>query len=363
MADLTREDLWRQLKADRIAPVYLLSGPESFLRDRAVTEIINHSFTGADLRDFNQTEFSLNNKENIVTAISSARQLPMMSSRRVVTLTDVRIAATAFKDTLKEEYEELIADYLARPSDTSVLILIADELNGTRRLTKLLKKHAASVFFDRLGPGELTNWVRRAVRDAGCEIDDAGVRHLINLVGDDLRRFAAEIDKLATASLPSRIIDENLIDALAINSSEIENFALTSALISGNGPNALSVLKTILDGGAEPIALLGVMSYGFRRLMIAKEMMVRGDDRRAVSNQLGLRGRDQESFLAAARRIEGSTLSMVFERLRKADVAMKTSLGGGGTRGSRVQIEVLVCEIIASMNGIQTGSTSSARLK
>jgi DNA polymerase III delta subunit len=59
--------------------------------------------------------------------------------------------------------------------------------------------------------------------------------------------------------------------------------------------------------------------------------------------------KNQEAFLAAARRADRHQLIRVFDRLRETDLAMKTSLGGGGDQGTRMQIEVLVCEIVAAM--------------
>ena len=37
MATLTREELWRELKAGKVGPLYLLFGPEDYLRSRGVT--------------------------------------------------------------------------------------------------------------------------------------------------------------------------------------------------------------------------------------------------------------------------------------------------------------------------------------
>jgi DNA polymerase-3 subunit delta len=158
-----------------------------------------------------------------------------------------------------------------------------------------------------------------------------------------------EIDKLSTAALPSKVITTELIDALVPNTNELENFALTDAIVSGLGSRALAVLKKLLDDGAEPIALLGLISYNFRRLLTVKDMMLRGDDRRDVAGALKMRYREQEAFLAAARHADRSKLVGVFKRLQETDVAMKTSLGGGGDQGTRMQIEVLVCEIAAAM--------------
>ena len=49
--------------------------------------------------------------------------------------------------------------------------------------------------------------------------------------------------------------------------------------------------------------------------------------------------------MATARRTDLKKLSHAIQRLAEADVAIKTSIGGGGPHGSRMQIEMLVSEL------------------
>ena len=173
-------------------------------------------------------------------------------------------------------------------------------------------------------------------------------RSLIALVGNDASRVENEAAKLSTAALPERRVTMELIDPLVPNSRELTNFELTDNLVSKNRKRALAVLKKILDDGAEPLMILGLISYNYRRLVMAKDLMLRGADRGEVARVLRLRYSDQENFLAAARRAEMDQLTRVLARLAETDLAIKTSIGGSGPQGARIQIEVLVCEL-ASM--------------
>ena len=350
MPDLTKEELWRQLKQNFVAPVYVLFGPETYQRDRAASQIVEHSFAEGDLRDFNIDEFDLNDKEAMESALAAAQQLPMMSSRRVVKAGGVRVAATAGRDTLKEDCEEALGNYLADPSPSTVLIIVADELNGNRKITKLLKKHAQTIEFKKLDDRELSNWVRKQFDEKKARIDDLAARRLMELVGSDLRRLTNEIEKLCAAAIPSDVVTFELVEALVPNVNQVDNFALIDAIISGRGNHALRVLKKVLDDGAEPVMLLGLLSSNIRRLLMAKTMMDRGDDSREVKSILRMPWQQQEEFLAAARRADSGRLMSVFDRLAKTDIAMKTSLGGGGDQGTRMQIEVLVCEMTTAMS-------------
>ncbi|MFN0278888.1 MAG: DNA polymerase III subunit delta [Pyrinomonadaceae bacterium] len=342
---LSRENLKDQLRRREIAPVYLLFGAETHLRDIAAKTIADISFAEGDLRDFNETSFSLNSEHNLERALAAAEQLPMMASRRVIRISDVSISATGFRDTITEEHEPVLSAYMANPSPHATVIFIADELNGVRKMGKFLREKTTAVEFTRLDDRQLTEMARSKIQDAGMQIDEAALRQLIGLVGADVRRLTNEINKLAAAAMPDKIITSALIDALVPNSRELTNFELTDHLVAGRRTQALTVLKKILDDGAEPLALMGLISYNYRRLLMAKELMSRGADRREVANVAKLRYNDQEPFLTAARRADTKNLTHAIKRLAETDLAIKTSLGGSGAAGARLQIEMLVCEL------------------
>ena len=348
MAVIKREDLRAQLRRREMAPVYVLFGPETYLRDLAARTIADFTFADGDLRDFNETEYSLNVDGNLERAIAAANQLPMMAAKRIVRVIDVRVTASGHRDTLREEHETLLTNYFRDPSPSTIMIFVADDLNGVRKIGKLLRAEATAVDFEPMDDGELTNWAREKFKATGTEIDEQALRHLIALVGNEASRVENEAEKLSTADLPERRVPMELIDPLVPNSRELTNFELTDNLVSKNRKRALDVLKKILDDGAEPLMILGLISYNYRRLVMAKDLMLRGADRGEVARVLRLRYSDQENFLAAARRAEMDQLTRVLARLAETDLAIKTSIGGSGPQGARIQIEVLVCEL-ASM--------------
>lgn len=345
MPVFTRQALREQLQRREIAPVYILFGPEVNLRDLAAKTISEFSFAEGDLREFNESEFSLNTEGNLQRAFAAANQLPMMSTRRVIRLTDARVSASGHRDTIKEDDESVLLEYLENPSSSSVIIFVADDLNGVRKMGKLLRSKAVAVDFKPLSDDEAAQWTQTAFNKADIRIDAAALRHFIALVGNDSARIVNEVEKLATAALPGTAITQDLIDGLVPNSRELTNFELTDTLVGKNKMSSMSILRKLLEDGAEPLMILGLISYNFRRLLTAKDLMKRGSDRNEVAKVMNLRFRDQEDFLAAARRANVNTLETAIKRIAQTDLAIKTSIGGTGMAGGRLMIEVLVAEL------------------
>jgi DNA polymerase-3 subunit delta len=339
MKILSREDLKNQLIRGELAPVYLLFGEETYLRDAAAKFIADKALNDSSLREFNETFFSLA-ESKIEYALAAAEQMPMISARRVVRITEAVVSGTGKKDTLKEEDEAVLTRYLARPSETSVVIFVADEIDKRRKISKLLLENSVAVEFTALSDNELTDEVRKSLKKVNTQIEDRAVRQLINLIGSNLRKLTTEAEKLAVAALPDALITFEMVEQLVPNSRELSNFELTDYLLAKNRPRALEILHKILDDGAEPLMLLGLIASNFHRLFLAKELMRNGIDRSEVARTMKLPFSKQEDFLAAARRADAERLAWNLQRIARADLAIKTSQAT-----PRLQIEMLVCEL------------------
>jgi DNA polymerase III subunit delta len=213
-------------------------------------------------------------------------------------------------------------------------------LDKRRRISKLLLENSVTVEFAPLKDFELRKWIRDRAKEFDTEIDEKAASTLIALVGEDARRITTEVEKLAVAALPDKFITEELIEKLVPNSREISNFDLTDRLLEGNRSKALQVLKKILDDGAEPLMIIGLIANNFHRLFLAKELMNQGVERREVARIMKLPPFKQEEFLATARRADANKLSRIMRRIAEADLAVKTSKAT-----PRMQIEMLVCEL------------------
>lgn len=313
------DKLRTHLKNREFQPVYVLFGEETFLRDSAASTISKLAFNETDFRDFNDDVFSLNMPDNIRTALASANQLPMMASRRVVRITEVRVSTSSMKDTLKEDAEDLLAAYLANPSPTSVVVFVVDELNGTRKLGKMLKNHANAVEFKALDLAGIQAWAKKAIEEAGATIDQDALRKLATFSGSNIRRINTEITKLVTASLPSLKIDLDLVTSLVRDHSPAVSFEYANLLLSGRKQEAMFSLEKSLNDGDEPLALLGGLAWKFRDELKRSD----GTRRSAYSDRL----------------------AFALQRIAETDLAIKTSVGGGGTAGGRKQIEMLFAEL------------------
>ncbi|MDQ1708087.1 MAG: polymerase subunit delta [Pyrinomonadaceae bacterium] len=338
MTILSRTEFDRSVQANpagRFKPLYLLLGTETFLRDNAAHDLTEAALGGTLLREFNEASFSLLN-DSARAAISAAEQLPLMAGQRVVKLRDFA--------RLREADEEIIIRYLDRPVDSTVMIFVADDLDKRKKLTKALLGCCAVVEFKTVNDGEAKAWARTRLRELKTTADDRVLTEIVRLVGTDLRTLSSEVDKLTAAALGTRQITMELVAELIGHSRDLSNFELGDFLLAGDRKRALETLHRLLDAQAAPVMLVGLIASNYHRLAIAKELDKRGA-RDEVKRMAYGSYEKREAFSRTVQRTHDTKIARCIQLIAAADLALKTSLGGTGLKGARLQLEVLVCEL------------------
>ncbi|HEX9629269.1 MAG TPA: DNA polymerase III subunit delta [Pyrinomonadaceae bacterium] len=335
MTSLTRPQLDASLKAGRIEPLYLLTGCETYLREAAARKITDTALAGTLLREFNESSFSLLS-DSATAAISSAQQLPMMSERIVV-----RIREFA---KLREADEEVIIRYLNAPSPSSVVIFIADDLDKRKKLTRTLLSTCTVIDFSAVKDAEAKAWARNRLKDLKTSADDRVLTEIVRLVGTDLQTLNSELEKLAAAAIETRTITMEMVDDLISHSRELSNFELGDQLIAGDRARALMTLHHLLEDNVAPVMLIGLIASNYHRLALAKELMKQGRKDEASRLVYGSYEK-KDAFFNTLQRRDAAGIARDIKLIADADLAVKTSLAGGGPKGAKLQLEMLICAL------------------
>jgi DNA polymerase-3 subunit delta len=156
----------------------------------------------------------------------------------------------------------------------------------------------------------------------------------------------SELDKLASAAGDSKRITLAMVEDLIGRSRELSNFQLGDQLMARNRKGALETLHRLLEGGAEPLMLIGVIASNFHRLALAKDALDRGS-RDDVFKTVPMPFFKQEAFINTLRRSDAERIANSLKLIAAADLAIKTSVAGSSPKGPRLQIEILISELAA----------------
>lgn len=329
MKTLTRTELERSLR-EEARPLYLLLGPESYLRGEAADLITNTTLSETLLREFNESSFSLAS-DAVQSAIAAAEQLPMMSNKRIVKIKDFA--------KLRDADEQVLIAYLQNPSPSTVMIFIADDLDKRKAASKVLLDTCVVVDFSPIKDLEAKNWCKARLKELKTPADDQAISEIVRLVGTDVQTLSTEIDKLAAAAIDTKGITLDLVDDLIGRSRELSNWELGDHLVAKNRKRALETLYRLLDDGAEPVMLVGLIGSNYRKLALGKYLLARGG-REEVFRNVSLPPFKRDSYIASLQRADAAKLAKGIQLIAAADLAIKTSQAT-----PRLQLEMLVCEL------------------
>lgn len=331
--------LEKDLAADAAAPVYLLAGEDGFLRDRAM-QVIASAVVGED--DSGMAIERVDASESPLPEILDvARTLPLFLPSADG---PVRLVLVSDFDPGEVGDVDLLAAYLADPVPETCLVLVATGLDARRAASKLLLERAITV--DCSSPSEerdVGRWIEQRAAAMELTIEDEARTYLLEMVGNNLQQLDQELEKLALLVGDRGNIEAQDAEALLGRSREHSVFELTDALVGGDADKALHLLNRLLDDGTAPAALLGMIAWIVRQMVLAQDLERRGCPERELLQQIKGRWDGRKAILARARRA-GDDFEKLLVACADADIAVKVGRGLAG-RGT---LETLCRRICAA---------------
>ena len=220
------EDVLRDLKAGKYAPVYFLQGEEPFFIDQ-ISDYIEANALQPHDRGFNQLVV-YGKDVTMMDILNNARRFPMMSDRQVVIVKE----AQNILNLGREDIDNQLISYLRNPLPSTILVFAHKykSLDGRKQLSKELDKAAVFVKSEKIKDHLLPGWIETYVKAKGHSIDNPTAVFLAEAIGNNLEVISNEVDKIIiNFANPSAITKELIQKYVGINK-EYNNFELTKAI-------------------------------------------------------------------------------------------------------------------------------------
>jgi DNA polymerase-3 subunit delta len=281
------ESVRKQVASGTLHPVYLVVGDD----DRLVSGVVDalSSSIEEDLRAFNYERFYATDKGVLpAAAIEAAHVLPMMSPRRIVVVLRAEAWLKPKRPPAPETQEEGEAqpsdepadksalapftEYLKAPVESTVLVLVATEVNRSLTAVKALLKSAAVVECWGLGEGTRGGPVRQgaavvkeAASAAGRNVEPAAAQLLSERSGGDIAKLRADLDHVLLFVQGKQAITVADVEAVVSGHETVQDpWAMVNAIERGNAAEALRLLGISLEEGEAPLKILGQLAWWVR---------------------------------------------------------------------------------------------------
>ena len=253
----------RKLKENGPQNLYLLWGPEDYLREYFLSEIKGLCLPDGDdsfsYKRMNGPDLDAVELQQAVDAF------PFLSERSLVEVRGVDLNRLKDADAVIKVLAD-IPDYC-----TVVFVQGTDfEPDGRLKQIKKLRSIAEEIEFTQQQQNELTRWIAKRFAALGKSIEFDASQRLIFISGDLMNRLIPEIDKIAAYAKGERVTVSD-VEAVAHHIPEAVIFTMTDQISQKSLNNALATLSELLsDKNNEPIAMLGMLGLQMRRLYGAK---------------------------------------------------------------------------------------------
>ena len=276
--------------------VYLIVGDDEAELSRIAASVSDLVEDG--LRAFNLERLYASDKGVTPSSIvQAARTLPMLGDRRVVI---VLRAERMFKPKRRGKTVEAdedaggddadaasdlaaLEEYVKRPEPLTTLVFVAADIDRQRKVYKALQTHATIVECwglrgskdAKVDVREVARTaemlVKKAVSDAGQQIEPAASRLLAERAGTDIARLRGDIERLLLYAAGTGKI--GLQDVREVVSSETaqDDWAVTNAIGRGDAGEALRHLALALESGGVSYQILGQLAWYVRERLTTSD--------------------------------------------------------------------------------------------
>ena len=300
-------------------PTLLLYGSDELAITRRLNEIA--SKTDKDGMNTSRFESRLTNDEELNNAVNS---MPFLAEKRLVILThpsqkystpDARKKFMAFLENVPSTTLLVMNESIDTPKEAEKhwLVKWAGKTEGVK---------AESHFAPRAK--EMTGWIANETKRQNGDIHPAAAAKLAEMVGEDPRQAAQEIAKLLTYVNWARQITVQDVEAVSVNTAEVDIFAFVDSLASGDGKKSQSMLHKMLED-EDAFAIFPMIIRQFRLLIQAREIVDQRGMVQDVIEALHVHPFVAEKMFKQANRFPMKSLEAIYRRLLKMDEAAKTS--------------------------------------
>lgn len=325
---------FRGIRRDDLAPVYLFTGEERFMRGKAVDAVEKRVFEGEEPDPFRFERFH-GADADAQAIVSSARTVTMFGGKRLIIVNEV--------EKLSDGAVDVLADYAEKPGKWAYLVLSGAKVDGRKKGWKRLKKAAEVVAFKPFYQDQMPDWLRdRARRAHGFDLEFDAAAYLAEAIGTDMALAERALEKIELRVGRGGKVNAELAQELVADTRERTVFELTDALMRRDLSASLAALSSLLEQGEPPIKVGMMIARQLRILMKIKDGQARGVRGKDLAAAAGVHPFifKREGYAQATRRFELEELIELHHGMFRADWRMKSS---------RLKADVILEEVVLAM--------------
>ena len=225
--------------------------------------------------DFLSMSYQVLDNPDFATLINALRSTPMMFGDSLTVVNSENYFSGNKKYFEDNELEEIDDALKNNPQGLDIVFVYAlprDENkkpDSRKKLFKILSKYNVKEFptFKTYKTAEISNWIKTRGKSKGISFKDDAIELMIEQIGNNLRQYDGEMDKLKLIAYPEKVVNKKMVEDICISNQDLFNF--TELIMTGEKDRALLEFKKLLDK-KHPLELLSAIQTMLRKWIILK---------------------------------------------------------------------------------------------
>lgn len=318
---MSPDEAIRELEAGKPRPVYVVVGDERVFADRVVAAARKHVVEPA-MAGFNVDVFEAG-ETPINRIIDSANTMPMMAKNRLIILRGIERLEKG--EDKKSSPTDALAEYVSKPSPSTVLVIVGHKLDGRRKLATVAKKSNIIVECAPLRPNMLPLFVREEAKRRGHVIAGDVADALVDLVGSELSALIDAIERLSLYAGDKQPITEDAVIECIARVRVGSVWGLSDAVAARDRATALRLLNENYDPRDRGLPLHGLLASSIRKLLKLRALLDNGASTDEAAKAAGFPPFKAQEAARQAKKFKPGELERAVAIFAEADLALKGS--------------------------------------
>ncbi|MEC9273218.1 MAG: DNA polymerase III subunit delta [Candidatus Neomarinimicrobiota bacterium] len=249
----------REVKNGNIDPVYFLLGADYYLQNLIISKISKVIFN--EIKE--DKTFLLPDDMKSEDIIDKITQSDLFSSKKLLILRN--------PGTLRNKSKADFLSYCKNPLANVCLIIIEDDFNDRKSITKELKKINNTVSVQTPFPSEMKKWTRFMLSEKQLTFQDNIIDIIVEVAGDSLFHIENEIEKISLNINDGEEITLDFINQSSGWRMQYKRWQFFQALGKRDLDRSLILGLSLLNQGNSMISLMYPLTAFFQELLFKKK--------------------------------------------------------------------------------------------
>ena len=339
---MTIEELEKELKSEKLAPIYVLYGEELYLLENCLKKIkenFGETANGINYIQIDETNLNTLLSEMQTPAFGYPKKLIVVKNSKLLKKEAKKRGSNADLISIREKLNEYIK---TNQGEENILIIIEEEIDKTELLETIQKNGGIICNFEFQKPYQIEKRLKEICNICKVKIVTNTINHLIDLCGTNMQTLINEIKKLIDYVGENGTIQNKDIDSMCTKTIDSNIFDLTDNMGKKNITEVIRILNELLYS-KEPIQKILITLYNHCKKIYIVKLAV--EQNRNIATELNLK--PNQTFLVnkyktQSKYFKTSELETILQELINLDYNYKI-----GNIDINIGLESILCRYCA----------------